>query len=165
MSELILISRITKVKNIRKEYGDIPGLAENIYNVGLINPLIVTKNKPQPGTPAMPDTYTLHAGDRRFKAMQHICKKYGLNQMEYLARAEIMELDEQLAELIQLSENIERKDLTPFEEIKKRITTIMNEGNCRYRARQNRKDGTLLHVEVSSTIDHPPLSITFLETK
>ena len=116
MSELILISRITKVKNIRKEYGDIPGLAENIYNVGLINPLIVTKNKPQPGTPAMPDTYTLHAGDRRFKAMQHICKKYGLNQMEYLARAEIMELDEQLAELIQLSENIERKDLTPFEE-------------------------------------------------
>ena len=56
----------------------------------------------------------------------------------------------------QTSEEIREKQFTDFdvagtsEEIKKRITTIMNEGNCRYRARQNRKDGTLLHVEVNA---------------
>ena len=63
---LIDINKVTVGKRIRKDYGDITSLADDIEDRGLINPPVVT-----------PD-YELIAGERRLKAM----KKLDYRQIE-----------------------------------------------------------------------------------
>ncbi|PZH60901.1 hypothetical protein C7Q89_10970 [Staphylococcus aureus] len=90
---LIDINKVTVGKRIRKDYGDITSLADDIEDRGLINPPVVT-----------PD-YELIAGERRLKAM----KKLDYRQLE----VRIMSVEDYEHQLkIEISENEERKAFT-----------------------------------------------------
>lgn len=57
---LIDINKIKVEKRIRKDYGDIEGLANSIKELGLLNPPVVTPE------------YILVAGERRLRALKHL---------------------------------------------------------------------------------------------
>lgn len=90
---LIDINKVTVGKRIRKDYGDIRSLADDIEDRGLINPPVVT-----------PD-YELIAGERRLKAM----KKLDYRQIEVRVMS-VEDYEHQLK--IEISENEERKAFT-----------------------------------------------------
>ena len=64
---LIDIEKIKVTDRIRKDFGDIQELADDIEENGLINPPVIT-----------PDTFELVAGERRLRAM----KLLGYKQIE-----------------------------------------------------------------------------------
>lgn len=76
---------------------DLEELARSIKNVGLIQPLVVRKEK---------DKYVLIAGERRLRA----CKIAGLQKVPCIVRGYANPAE------IALIENIQRKDLNPYEE-------------------------------------------------
>lgn len=75
-------------------------LADSIRQHGLIQPIIVTKNEN--------DTYTIVAGERRWRA----AKKAGLTKIS----AVIKEYSSQTVTEVALIENLQREDLNPIEE-------------------------------------------------
>lgn len=95
---LIDINKVTVGKRIRKDYGDITSLADDIQDKGLINPPVVT-----------PD-YELIAGERRMKAMQ----KLDYKQIEVRVMS-VEDYEHQLK--IEISENEERKEFTYSEKM------------------------------------------------
>jgi len=106
---IVKLEEIYVTDRIRKEFGDIHGLANSIKKEGLINPLACSL--PPTGYDG-PAKYRLLAGERRFRAAGE-------------ARAQEVPIriyDEALTELqiksIELSENIYRKDLEYAEEVK-----------------------------------------------
>jgi ParB/RepB/Spo0J family partition protein len=91
--------------NTRKISNDdrsIRELADNIKEVGLINPVTVRKH------PGKPDKFELLAGFRRFIATSLAGFK--------TIKAEIIEADDQKALTIMVAENLQREDLKPLEE-------------------------------------------------
>ena len=90
---LVNIEQVKVGKRIRKDYGDIISLADDINDRGLINPPVVT-----------PD-YELIAGERRLKALQRLDYK----QIEVRVMA-VEDYEHQLK--IEISENEERKEFT-----------------------------------------------------
>jgi len=94
------IKKIKEVENSRLGYGDLSDLMHSIKTKGLINPVTVSKS----GT-----NYRLIAGHRRFNA----CKKLGLKHVE----CTLVDIkSEEDALIYNLTENIQRKDTSPFEE-------------------------------------------------
>ncbi len=90
---LIEINKVKVNERIRKDFGDIQELAEDIKTNGLINPPVVT-----------PD-YELIAGERRLRAL----KELGYNQIE----VRIMTVNDALHQLkLEISENENRKDFS-----------------------------------------------------
>lgn len=101
---------IIREDRIRKDFGDITELAEDIKVNGLINPPVVTPDK------------VLIAGERRIRAMRQL----GYTQIEvrsYIAR----DYEHQL--LLEISENENRKNFTFSERMKfvRRLETIEQE--------------------------------------
>lgn len=95
---LIDIDRIVVGNRIRKDFGDIEELAEDIRENGLINPPVVNKN------------YELLAGERRLMA----CKILGWPQIE----VRMMDTRDAEHELnIEISENDVRKGFTKSERV------------------------------------------------
>lgn len=84
----------------RKELGDLTDLMQSIQEHGLIHPIVVE--------PLDNRRYRILAGERRFSA----CKLAGLEIIPSLVRT--IEEHQRLA--FQLTENLTRKDLDPFEE-------------------------------------------------
>lgn len=96
---LIEIEKI-KIKNrIRKDFGNIQELADDIRDNGLINPPVIT-----------PDTYELITGERRLRAM----KLLGYKQVEVRPMA-VKDAEHQLN--LEISENEARKDFSKAERI------------------------------------------------
>lgn len=95
---LVNIGRVTVGKRIRKDYGDISSLADDIEDRGLINPPVVT-----------PD-YELIAGERRLRAL----KKLDYKQIEVRVMS-VEDYEHQLK--IEISENEERKEFTYSEKM------------------------------------------------
>ena len=95
---LINIGKVTVGKRIRKDYGDITSLADDIEDRGLINPPVVT-----------PD-YELIDGERRLRAL----KKLDYKQIEVRVMS-VEDYEHQLQ--IEISENEERKDFTYSEKM------------------------------------------------
>jgi ParB family chromosome partitioning protein len=85
----------------RKDRGDLRGLTESIRDKGVLEPLLV-RQLPQSGR------YMIISGERRF----HAARAAGLRELPCIEKnvndAETLE--------IALIENLQRKDLTPFEE-------------------------------------------------
>ncbi len=79
---------------------DIWHLANNIKLIGLINPVIVRRKN---------DRYERISGFRRIEAV----KKLGLDKVNCL----VVDADEKMSLLIMLSENIQREDLNPYDEV------------------------------------------------
>lgn len=82
-----------------KQYQTIEGLAQNISEVGLINPLTV-KN-------VGGDTYRIISGERRYRA----CKSLGWTEIPCI----VVEATPEQVDWIMLSENMQRKDLSEVE--------------------------------------------------
>lgn len=96
---LININEIKVSDRIRKDFGNIQELADDIKQNGLINPPVVT-----------PDNYELIAGERRLRAM----KLLGYNQIEVRPMA-VKDAEHQLN--LEISENETRKDFSKAERI------------------------------------------------
>ena len=93
------ISQIKINRRIRNEYGDMEDLANSIKEYGLLHPIVVDNQ------------YNLIAGGRRLLA----CERIGLKEIEakVLGDLTVREL-----RLLELEENIKRKDLTEIERSK-----------------------------------------------
>jgi ParB family transcriptional regulator, chromosome partitioning protein len=90
---LIDISKIKVTDRIRQEFNDIEGLAQDIAENGLINPIVVTSD------------YTLIAGERRLRAHRHL----GRTQVE----VRVMEVRDYLHQRqLEYGENEHRSDFT-----------------------------------------------------
>jgi len=89
---------------IRREYGDIPDLAKNIRENGLMHPLVVYSPKLQP-------PYRLLAGGRRLLACIY------LKMTEVSVRIYDKEKDEKELLAIEFFENLKRQNLTHAEEV------------------------------------------------
>lgn len=96
---LIEIEKIKIKDRIRKDFGNIQELADDIKENGLINPPVIT-----------PDTYELITGERRIRAM----KLLGYKQIEVRPMA-VKDAEHQLN--LEISENEARKDFSKAERI------------------------------------------------
>lgn len=95
---LIDIQKIVVKERIRKDFGDIAELAEDIQENGLINPPVVNKS------------YELLAGERRLRA----CKSLGWQQIE-IRMMDTRDAEHELK--VEISENDVRKDFTKAERV------------------------------------------------
>ena len=95
-----------------KQYQTIEGLAENIKEIGLINPITVKQH--QPGW------YSIIAGERRYRA----CKSIGMVDIPCI----VVEVNNEQEMIIQLSENLQRKDLSEVEKAEGVKETIVGTG-------------------------------------
>ena len=95
---IVDISKIIIKDRIRKDFGNIQELADDIKTNGLINPPVINKN------------YELLAGERRLRA----CKALGWQQIE----VRMMDTRDAEHELnVEISENDARKDFTKSERV------------------------------------------------
>lgn len=97
-----MILKIKDIKigqRVRDEYGDMQALADSIREHGLLHPIVVDSD------------YNLIAGCRRLLA----CERIGLKEIE----AKVLEdITEKELRILELEENIRRKDLTELEKSK-----------------------------------------------
>jgi ParB family chromosome partitioning protein len=91
----------------REDFGDIEGLAESINKYGLFHPIVLDAHK------------HLVAGERRLRA----CNALGWVEIPARMYAELT--PEEMRE-IELEENLQRKDLTPFEASKRIVKQAEN---------------------------------------
>ena len=89
----------------RSHMGDLSELVESVLSKGVLEPILVRPNPDyEPGRPR----YRIISGERRFRAAQEAA----LDAVPIIE----MEVDADEALEIALIENLQRKDLTPFEE-------------------------------------------------
>lgn len=93
----VAISTVAKGDRQRKDVGDLQPLIYSINLRGLIHPIVLTRD------------YVLVAGERRLES----CRQLGWTNITFQF---VDELDEEELELIELDENLKRKDLTWQEE-------------------------------------------------
>jgi ParB/RepB/Spo0J family partition protein len=103
------VSAITDLGRVREDLGDIEALATDIKKNGLIHPIVVRENSD--------GTYTLIAGGRRLAALKHL--RYEVAPVNIYPE----DTTEKEIYLLELCENIQRKDLT-FEEECNQINRI-----------------------------------------
>jgi ParB/RepB/Spo0J family partition protein len=97
---ILPLSVIKSQQNIRHTVSEIDDLADSIKAHGLLQPLIVRKEN---------GTFALIAGHRRFLALQ----KIGIRE----APVRIQNVSEESVAILRLIENIQRKELSGFEEV------------------------------------------------
>ena len=131
---LIDIDKIKVENRIRKDFGNITELAEDIKQNGLINPPVVIAESD--------GTFTLLAGERRLRAMRSL----GYKQVEVRTWGSLT--DEQKLN-IEISENEVRKDFSKSERIEyaRRLEKI-EALKAKERMAVNAKDGTQNFAEV-----------------
>ena len=96
---------VIPLDNIRAKQGgdrckDVESLANSIKAIGLISPIVVRRGQGP--------TYDIVAGHRRFAA----AKVAGLDNI----RAIVIDADDNLTEIVRMSENVHRLQMSPFEE-------------------------------------------------
>lgn len=120
----------------RSALGDLEQLTESIRERGVLEPILI---RPRPGADLTSEVrYRIISGERRFTA----AAEAGLIDIPAIE----MDVSEDEALEIALVENLQRKDLTPFEEA---------EG---YRALQDRHDYT--HERISSAVGRSRTMVT-----
>ncbi len=92
----------------RSSMGDLNELAASIKDKGILEPILVRPRPQIEGEAPSSATYRVISGERRYRAAQQV----GLYEVPVI----VMEVSEQEALEIALIENLQRKDLTPFEE-------------------------------------------------
>jgi ParB family chromosome partitioning protein len=91
----------------RSSMGDLSDLIASVEEKGVLEPILVRPN-PDADTATEGRAYRIISGERRYKAAMEA----GLAEVPVI----VMEVDEKQALEIALVENLQRKDLTPFEE-------------------------------------------------
>lgn len=94
----------------RSAMGDLGELVDSIRSKGVLEPILVRPTPDLEDTEAsdQPATYRIISGERRYRA----AREAGLYEVPVV----VMEVSEEEALEIALIENLQRKDLTPFEE-------------------------------------------------
>ncbi len=87
--------------NPRSDLGDLEGLAASLKEVGLLQPILVTKN-------GKPNRFTIIAGHRRVEA----AKLAGFTQLEAIVELAPTSIE---VRLLRLVENLQREDLPPLD--------------------------------------------------
>ena len=107
MSEF-LEERLIRIKpeRQRKDLGDLAGLKRSIDELGIINPIVVEENLEEPGT------FWVIAGERRLTAFRALMAENPTFQQTKVPVRFFSNLDEATRQMIELEENIKRKDLT-----------------------------------------------------
>ena len=100
-----LTSIVPDPEQPRTEMGDLAELAASIAEKGVLEPILV---RPRGGEGGGADTFWIVSGERRYQA----ALEAGLYDVPVIE----MDLDDEEALEIALVENLQRKDLTPFEE-------------------------------------------------
>ena len=121
---LIDIDLIHMDGRIRRDYGDIAELAEDIRKNGLINPPVVIPNAD--------GSYTLLAGERRIRAMRQL----GYRQVEIRTWRD---LDAAARLEVEISENEQRKEFSPrerYEMFQRRYSFLKGRGSLPQSAAQ-----------------------------
>lgn len=103
MQSIILDSVKIRANRQRKDLGDLTDLKKSILNIGLLNPIIIEQDKSD-------GLFYLVAGERRFTAWRELFKE-GKMPGEIPCRV-FSDLDPSQKHLIELEENIKRKELT-----------------------------------------------------
>ncbi len=122
----------------RSTMGDLTELANSIKDKGVLEPILVRRRDGKQGAPREGARLVIISGERRYRAAMEA----GLIEIPVIE----MEVGEDEALEIALIENLQRKDLTPFEEA---------EG---YRALAERFDYT--HEEISAAVGKSRTVIT-----
>jgi site-specific DNA-methyltransferase (adenine-specific) len=110
----VKISEIEFGERFRKEYENVPQLAESIRDQGIIHPISISLN---PNSNGSGKPYLLTTGGRRYKAYEYLIKS-GHSQYEIIPTCFY---DKVLTELesrsLEAAENIERENFTYAEEV------------------------------------------------
>ncbi len=104
---VLLVDVETDPKQPRSSMGDLSELIASVEEKGVLEPILVRPN-PDETKGADRPAYRIISGERRYKA----AIEAGLVEVPVI----VMEVDEKQALEIALVENLQRKDLTPFEE-------------------------------------------------
>lgn len=96
---LVPITKITVGHRLRSDFGNLNALAESIKNHGLLHPIVIDSD------------YNLVAGGRRLMAHQIL-------RRDDIEAKMLSDLSEKELRILELEENIQRKDLTEFERSK-----------------------------------------------
>lgn len=96
---LLKLTEIRIGKRIREDLGDIKGLAQSMDIIGQLNPILIDNN------------FNLISGERRFQAAKSL-------KWEVIEVKKYSDLTEEEKLVIEIEENIKRKDLTWPEQIK-----------------------------------------------
>lgn len=125
----ISISNIVIENRIRKDLGDIPGLASSIKENGLIEPIVLTHKwtKAVDQTPERPYV-SLVAGERRLTALKLVGLTELIHATHFIWRSEL-DKNPLLAASIEMEENLRRKDLTWQEVVtgKQKLLALMQQ--------------------------------------
>ena len=92
----------------RSSLGDLEELVASIRSKGVLEPILLRPRPFGPGDDGLGPAYRIISGERRYRAAQEA----GLYEVPAIE----MDVSEQEAVEIALIENLQRKDLTPFEE-------------------------------------------------
>lgn len=133
--KIILIKRDTRQ---RQENLDVADLRDSIKTIGIINPIVVSK---------VDDTYTLVAGERRLTAALQ------LDLTEVPIRF-FEELSESEAEIIELEENIKRKELFWKDQVRAigRIHLLYKKASSGWKIEQTAEAVSLHHSQLRKTL-------------
>lgn len=101
------VKQIYSFENTRVRLGDLSELMQSIKEKGLLSPIIVAPNFTSDKSKGK---YVIVAGNRRYNA----CVKLGLEKINCIVNEEI-DTEKELM-IINLTENIQRKSTTPWEE-------------------------------------------------
>jgi len=112
--QLIPIEAIDSENRMRKQYENIVELADSIQEHGLIHPVVVVETTPE-GTEER--SFKLIVGGRRLRAYIHLVEQGSLDHVYIEARVWPRELTALEFRQIELSENIDREDMTWQEEV------------------------------------------------
>lgn len=108
LGKLVSLSAVEPDPNQpRSSMGDLAELARSIEEKGVLEPILV-RPRPSTGLPRSSSQYLIISGERRFRAAMEA----GLMEIPVIE----MDVSEEEALEIALVENLQRKDLTPFEE-------------------------------------------------
>ena len=132
--QVIQIQDIVIQSRIRKDLGDIPGLANSIKENGLIEPIVLTHDYHTEVTNEH-SSYVyikLVAGERRLTALKSLGIQELQHAVHYIWRSELESNDPKkklLFSAIEMEENVRRKDLSWQEQIlgKQKLLAIMQE--------------------------------------
>ena len=103
MQEILLTSVHIRDNRQRKDLGDLSELKTSLLNVGLINPIVIEQDSAD-------RLFYLIAGERRYTAWSELWKEGKLP--EVIPCRVLSDLSPDQKHLIELEENIKRKDLT-----------------------------------------------------
>lgn len=112
--EVLLNQIIVDADRQRKDLGDLEGLKKSLLNLGLLNPLVVEPAGElglESGTSSGMPCYKLIAGERRYTALKELVESGELEEDFPIRITLFQDLDTKARYLLELDENIKRKDL------------------------------------------------------